>query len=424
MKKGLLNQLDAGLLGEGCGDQDTEVLDGETVLEEIASGNEDIIPDDYVELDGDMKVVENISDAIEQEEVIMEEVETPLLEEGTESDFSKATVAMLATSNMRLNNLMGVDEDKGCPVAGLQSNVHGGYKAAFQAGLEAKEGFLKNLKTKAAAGFKAMLDAIKKFIQKAIIFFNGAKSSSDKIAKVLKGKTNATVADKKLTEEDKKAIAAKFGAWIALGGKVSNYSNYASELLNPAVPEADKKVPLRDAKISSMPLAVSKGLNLGTKDQWSILNLSGQSGKFLVLSTGKFEGRTMPKTAQISLALAGSEIDAIEVREFKASIEAKDVTETEVPSIAELTKMNEQVSEMAGKLKTSANANYAAAESFAKAIAAAKEGEEDKVGALDRVSKVATRCALENVSAYMTAMKTMLWYSSTFAKKYKEEAAK
>lgn len=420
MKKGLLQDLEAGLLGE-CGSDATEIIDGETVLEEIASGNEDIIPDDYVELDGDMKVVENISDAIEQEEVIMEEVEAPLLEEGTESDFNKATIAMLAASNMRLNNLMGVDEHRGCPVAGLQSNIHGGYKAAFQAGLEAKEGFLKNLKTKAAAGFKAMLDAIKKFIQKAVIFFNGAEKSATKIEGVLKKKTNQAPEGKdlKATDADKKDIAKKFGAWLALGGKVGDYTKYANMLKTPVVPEANKKLDLRTISGVSIPSDVAKTLKVDAQDAYSILSLTGTTIKTVVLGISA----TAKDASPLSLVFGSTnpKYSDIEVTSTTVSVdEAAKKVEDNIPSLATLQSFASDVAGLAKALKTSANENYSAAESYSKAIKDLKENETTKGVALDKISRIATRCALENVSAYMSAMKTMLWASSVYGKRYAE----
>ncbi len=414
--RGYIASLEAGLLSEdNIGD--TSVVDGESVLEEISNGCEDIIPDGYTEIDGEMTVVENLADAVEEEEVIMKEVELPMVETGTESDFNANVLKMLAASNRRLNTLMGVDERRGAPVAALESDVYGGYKKAFMAGLEAKEGFLKNLKENVAKGAKAILDTIKKWIQKALVFFSGAEKSSRKLKEILdKKETKAT--DAKLSDSDKQALADKFGAWIILGGTVSNYLKYASELTKPAVPEAGKKVPLRDAGISSMPLVVSKGLELGAKDQWSILNLTGNVGKYLVMSTDSFEGKIMPKTGKISLALADSEIDSIAVRSFKSSTDAKDVKETEIPTLAELNKFNDLAARLAVSLKSASNENYSAAESFPKAIKALGETEAAKATALENVSKVATRCALENIGGYMSAMKTILWYVSTFAKKY------
>jgi len=422
MRTGYLQQLEAGLLADET-ITDVSTVDGESIIEEIAAGNEDIIPDGYTEMDGEMTVVENLADAVEEEELIMEEIELPMAEAGSESDFNANTLKLLAVSNRRLNAMMGVDEKRGAPVAALESDVYGGYKKAFVAGLEAKENFLKNLKANAIKGAKAILDTIKKWIQKALIFFNGAEKSAKKLKDFL-GTKNTKPTDAKLNDDDKKAIAAKFGAWIALGGTVSNYANYANELSKPAVPEAGKKVPLRDANISTMPLALSKGLSLGNKDQWSILNLTGNSAKFLVLSTGKFEGRATPKTAKINLALADSEIDGIEVREFKTTTESKDIKETAVPEITVLETMTEVVSKLSGSLKTAANENYSAAESFPKAIKELGADEADKGAALEKVSRIATRCALENVSAYMSAMKTILWYVSTFAKKYPAKDAK
>jgi hypothetical protein len=59
-------------------------------------------------------------------------------------------------------------------------------------------------------------------------------------------------------------------------------------------------------------------------------------------------------------------------------------------------------------------------ESYSKAIKDLKENETTKGVALDKISRIATRCALENVSAYMSAMKTMLWASSVYGKRYAE----
>ena len=87
MRKGYLANLEAGLLAED-NTEVTSVVDGESVLEEISNGCEDIIPDGYTEIDGEMTVTENLTDAIEEEEAIMEEVELPMVEAGAESDFN------------------------------------------------------------------------------------------------------------------------------------------------------------------------------------------------------------------------------------------------------------------------------------------------------------------------------------------------
>lgn len=432
MRNGLVSGLENDVLGEGL-DPETGVVDGDSIIEEISAGNEDIIPDDYTEIDGGMTTVENISDAIENEEVIIEEVEKPLLTEGTESDFNKTTLMMLQASNMKLNKLLGVSEARGVPTAGLLSNVSGGYKAAFEEGLEAKEGFLKTLKAKAAAGFTAMLEAIKKFIQKALIYFNGAGKSAESLISALDKKKELSDKADKLTDSDKSSIANKFGAWIAMGGKISDYEKYANELAKPAVPEASKKVPLRSAGLSTMPLAITKALGLEGKDEWSILNLTGKTAKFLVLYTNyKAATRDMKqnfdetkKANGISLALDAGDFVAIEVKSVNTSTAAKDVKETAIPSIDELMSFAKTTKKLADQLKTIANKNYDAAASFKTAIAGLKEDEASKGKALERVSQVATRAALENVGAYMSAMKTMLWFSSTFAKRYKAaEAAK
>ena len=67
MRKGYMVHLEAGLLGEGAATEVT-VVDGDSILEEVAAGNEDIIPDGYTEIDGEMTVTENLTDAIEEEE--------------------------------------------------------------------------------------------------------------------------------------------------------------------------------------------------------------------------------------------------------------------------------------------------------------------------------------------------------------------
>lgn len=418
--RGYLANLEAGLLADD-NTEVTPVVDGESVLEEISNGCEDIIPDGYTEIDGEMTVTENLVDAIEEEEIIMEEVEVPMAESGAESDFNANTIKLLAASHRRLNHMMGVDEKRGAPVSALESDVYGGYKKAFMAGLEAKEGFLKNLKAKAGAAFKAILDTIRKWIQKAVIFFNGAEKSAGKLDDVLSKKDKLKDEKDKLQESDKKALADKFGAWIALGGKVSTYPTYAKSLEQPAVPSAEKKIPLRDAGIGAMPSAVVKALALDTRDQFSILNLSGKVGKFLILKQNLKSNGGDNRVNYVDLALDAKEISGIEVQSFKATITDKEITDTEVPSIKELTDFAATTYALAKKLKSVANENYTAAESFSKAMKDIKEGEEAKGAALDRVSKIATRAALENVAAYMTAMKTMLWFSSSFAKRYEDK---
>ncbi len=170
-----------------------------------------------------------------------------------------------------------------------------------------------------------------------------------------------------------------------------------------------------------MPSAVAKALALDTRDQFSILNLSGKVGKFLILKQNLKSDGGNNRVNYVDLALDAKEISGIEVQSFKATITDKEITDTEVPSVKELTDFAATTYALAKKLKTVANENYTAAESFSKAMKDIKEGEEAKGAALDRVSKIATRAALENVAAYMTAMNTMLWFSSSFAKRYEDK---
>ena len=78
MRKGYMAQLEAGLLGDDT-TTGVAVVDGDSILEEVAAGNEDVIPDGYTEIDGEMTVTENLTDAIEEEELIIEEVEKPMV---------------------------------------------------------------------------------------------------------------------------------------------------------------------------------------------------------------------------------------------------------------------------------------------------------------------------------------------------------
>ena len=423
MKKGYLQQLEAGLLndGESIG---AEVIGGESMLEEIAAGNEDIIPDGYTEIDGEMTVVENLTRAVEEEEVIMEEVELPMVEAGAESDFNANVLKMLAASNRRLNNMMGVDEKRGAPVAALESDVYGGYKKAFVAGLEAKEGFLKNLKAKAATAWKSLMETLRKWIQKASIFFDGAGRSAKKIGEILKNKTNEAAEGKELktSDSDKKDIAKKFGAWLALGGDLKDYGNYATMLESPVVPEAGSKLSMRTTG-NSIPSDLNEKLKITAKDGYSLISLSGTTVKTLVL---KPQNDSTPAKAKNFLSMIFTGVPAtysdLEITAADVNVEdaAKKVGDT-ILTIAQLEKFVEITEKLSKSLKTKANENYAAADSYPKAIKALKEDEVSKGAALDKVSKVAMRIALENVAAYMTAMKTMLWFASTFAKRYEDK---
>lgn len=420
MKKGYLQQLEAGLLndGESVG---VEVIDGESILEEIAAGNEDIIPDGYTEIDGEMTVVENLADAVEEEELIMEEVELLMVEAGSENDFNANTLKLLAASNRRLNVMMGVDEKRGAPVASLESDVYGGYKKAFVAGLEAKEGFLKNLKANVAKGAKAILDTIKKWIQKAIIFFNGAASSAKKIDAILKKKSTKAPEGKdlKTTEDDKKAIAKKFAAWLVVGGKLENYDNYANMLKTPVVPKAGDKLDMRTISGITIPADLSKSLKIEKQDSYSLLSLTGATVKTVVLKPAKDAAGASP-LSNVFPETNGKYSD-IEVTSASVSVDdaAKKVGDT-IPTIVQLTTLTGSTAKLAEALKTSANENYTAAESYPKAIKELKEGETSKGAALEKVSRVATRVALENIGAYMSAMKSMLWLASTYAKRYED----
>lgn len=420
MRKGFMEHLEAGLLGDDT-TTGVAVVDGDSILEEVAVGNEDIIPDGYTEIDGEMTVTENLTDAIEEEELIIEEVEKPMVEAGAESDFNANTLKLLGVSNRRLNAMMGVDEKRGAPVAALESDTYGGYKKAFEAGLEAKENFLKNLKTKAASAWKALLDTIKKWIQKAVIFFNGAEKSATKIGEILNKKDKLIDEKDKLNDNDKKSLASKFGAWLSIGGKIEDYAKYAEMLSDPAVPEAGKKIPLRDAGIGALPSAAVKSLGLADRDQFSILGLSGETGKFLVLKQELKSAGGNNRVNYVDLALDAKEISGIEIKSFKFKVEVAAITETNVPAVDDLIKFTKTTYKLAKELKTAAGKNYDAAESFPKAIKSLKEDEAQKGAALERVGGIAMRCALENVSAYMTAMKTMLWYASTYAKRYADE---
>ena len=419
--RGYLANLEAGLLADD-NTEVTPVVDGESVLEEISNGCEDIIPDGYTEIDGEMTVTENLTDAIEEEEAIMEEVELPMVEAGAESDFNANTVKLLAASHRRLNTMMGVDEKRGAPVSALESDVYGGYKKAFVAGLEAKEGFLKTLKAKAAAAWKALLETLSKWIQKAVVFFNGAGKSAAKIEAVLKKKENkaAEGKDLKTTDSDKQDIAKKVGAWLMLGEKVENYTKYAEALKAPVVPSADSKLSLRTVSGVSIPSDISKALKIEKTDAYSLISVSGTTIKALALKIAADANSASPLSQvfpDVNGKYSNMEITATSVSAEEA---AKKVGDT-VMTIPQLESFVSVTAALAKELKNSANANYTAAESYSKAIKALKEDEAKKGAALDKVSKVAMRIALEYVAAYMTAMKTMLWFASNFAKRYEDK---
>ena len=419
--RGYLANLEAGLLADDTTGV-TQVVDGESVLEEISNGCEDIIPDGYTEIDGEMTVTENLTDAIEEEEAIMEEVELPMVEAGAESDFNANTVKLLAASHRRLNSMMGVDEKRGAPVSALESDVYGGYKKAFVAGLEAKEGFLKTLKAKAAAAWKALLETLSKWIQKAVVFFNGAGKSAAKIEAVLKKKENkaAEGKDLKTTDSDKQDIAKKVGAWLMLGEKVENYTKYAEALKAPVVPAADSKLSLRTVSGVTIPSDISKALKIEKTDAYSLISVSGTTIKALALKIAADANSASPLSQvfpDVNGKYSNMEITATSVSAEEA---AKKVGDT-VMTIPQLESFASTTAALAKELKTSATANYTAAESYSKAIKDLKEDEAKKGAALDKVSKVAMRIALENVAAYMTAMKTMLWFASTFAKRYEDK---
>lgn len=418
--RGYLANLEAGLLADD-NTGITPVVDGESVLEEISNGCEDIIPDGYTEIDGEMTVTENLADAIEEEEIIMQEVEIPMAEAGAESDFNANTIKLLAASHRRLNHMMGVDEKRGAPVSALESDVYGGYKKAFMAGLEAKEGFLKNLKARAASAWKALMETLRKWIQKASVFFDGAGRSAKKIGEVLKNKTNEAAEGKELktSDSDKKDIAKKFGAWLALGGDLKDYGNYATMLESPVVPEAGSKLSMRTTG-NSIPSDLNEKLKITAKDGYSLISLSGTTIKTLVL---KPQNDSVPAKAKNFLSMVFTGVPAtysdLEITATDVNVEdaAKKVGDT-ILTIAQLEKFVEVTEKLSKSLKTKANENYAAADSYPKAIKALKDDEVSKGAALDKVSKVAMRCALENVAAYMTAMKTMMWYASVYAKRY------
>lgn len=421
MRSGLLNDLEEDLNTGNCDDAGTcdTVVDGDNVLAEISAGNEDIIPDDYAQANGGMTIVENLSDAIEAEEIVIEEIEQPLLTEGTESDFNKTTLAMLAASNAKLNMLMGVTEVNGAPVAGLQSNNYGGYKATFEAGLEAKQEFLKNLKAKAAAGFKAMLETIRKFIQKALIYFNGAKTSANKISEILKKKTNNAPEGKdlKLTDSDKKDIAKRFAGWIAAGNTVESFVDYAKMLATPVVPEAGQAITVRHAG-KELGDNLKKSLNIAGGDKYSLISAIGANVKCLVF---KSEAKGKSLVDVIKEIFSSSAISFASLEVASANVNVDDASKKIGDSVFALTileKFATETATLADQLKSKANENYDAASSYSKAIAGLKEDEKAKGETLDKISRVSTRVALENVSAYMSAMKAMLWLSSTYAKRY------
>ena len=140
-KMGILNKLNyqAGLLNDGASTEEVVITPDEQA-ELITESAENITNPEVAETE----VL--LNEIVAEDEVISEELaevqeEQEVVSEGLQSDFTAVTTRSMIKSIERINARYG---EGSILAAGMQSDRFGGHEDLYIAGLQAKEGFLKN----------------------------------------------------------------------------------------------------------------------------------------------------------------------------------------------------------------------------------------------------------------------------------------
>ena len=233
-KMGILNKLNyqAGLLNDGANAEEVVITPDEQA-ELITESAENITNPEVAETE----VL--LNEIVAEDEMINEELaevqeEQAVVTEGLQSDFTAVTTRSMIKSIEKINARYGAGS---ILTAGMQSDRFGGHKDLYIAGLQAKEGFLKNAAKNVMALIQMFIEKIKELAKKTMIWLNNDEKTALKLVSALKSK-KATLkegVEAKLDEKEQAAIASKFGAYLAIDFKLKEYPIVMSRVLGEDV---------------------------------------------------------------------------------------------------------------------------------------------------------------------------------------------
>lgn len=413
---GRLGNLVAGLEGEDV--MVTQDVDGTSLLEEVNTGSELATQTEEInDIVSDVTELEEVQAAVEDELEAIECVDQPLLETGTESDF-KIALGYMQSNNAKLAKRLNLPNTV-LRTSGLESN-HGGYKEAFRAALEEKESLLKRLQANASATWEKILMFIKKKIQEIGLYFNKQEKSADKIIAELAKRTNELVEGAFVTDSDKSSIGSRFGAYLVLGegAAIEKYADNYSKLFNsPVVPAAGKKLD-DNYSIKTTPavnsfIASQLGSDANVKDfNVATVAINGKSVILALASKNLEKAESVTADEKVVFKTVTYKVADADIEKITTGLK-------DIPSLDSLVKAVNRAKELAKGIKTVADANYANAESYAKASKAAKESNANLVKVYDKISGGVQTATLQSVSGMTNCIANLNWLASHFQAKYK-----
>lgn len=394
---GILDKLNlkAGMLSD-VGVTEEVVANPEEQIEIIANGAETVVPEEINEAESLLNEIVTEDEIIEEELAEVAE-EQEVVAEGLQSDFTAVTTRNMIKSIERINARYGKDS---IVTAGMQSDKHGGHKALYVAGLQAKENFLKTAAKNVMALIQSFIDKIKELAKKTMIWLNNDEKTAVALISALKSK-KATLkegVEAKLDEKEQAAVAAKFGAYLAIDLKLEEYPTVMAKVLG-------EEVIIDVANLDKTPVGSSrqtldkqiKTLDAVSKEYAEAYGISvvGKSIKLLANDNGKLSVNTVVVT------------DA----------DYKDALPTEVPALETLQAFATGAAKLASSLKTYANNSWKSVEEFKKYIKD-QSAEDESFASKKNAAIAANQIAMANLSFYTASQKSMIWFAGAFANKY------
>lgn len=421
-KVGILTKLNyqAGLLS------DVEVVEGvvatpEEQVEIIANSAETIVPQEAAETEALLNEIVTEDEIIEDELAEVQE-EQVAVAEGLQSDFTAVTTRSMIKSIERLNKRYGKDS---ISTAGMQSDRHGGDKALYIAGLQAKESFLKDAGKNIMALIASFVEKIKELASKVVTFLNNDKKAAESILKAIAAKNNKFKEgfNGKLTDSEKTSIGNKFGAWLALGGTLEDYPLTMSKALEGYVIPNAKFI--ADASIAGP----DKLKKVFTESRVELDKLI-RSSSFLVKDLDTKEDQAF------GISILGKNVKVLTVKDienFKAVVENVQIPEDKitdavkaienVPGLDILKTHAEAAKKMADRMKSRASSSWKNLESY-KELIKKTSAEDASYASIKSAAIIANQITLADLSAYTGTQKTMIWLAATFVNKFEGTDAK
>lgn len=396
-KMGILNKLNyqAGLLNDGASAEEA-VIAPEEQIEIIANGAETVVPEEINEAEVLLNEIVTEDEIIEEELAEVTE-EQEVVAEGLQSDFTAVTTRNMIKSIERINARYG---ENSILTAGMQSDRFGGHKDLYVAGLQAKENFFKNAAKNVMALIQSFIDKIKELAKKVMIWLNNDEKTAIALVSALKSK-KATLkegVESKLDEKEKNAVAAKFGAYLAIDLKLKEYPVVMSKILG-------EEVIIDVAHLDKTPIGSSrqtldkqiKTLDAVSKEYAEAYGISvvGKSIKLLANDNGKLSVSTVTV----------------------ADADYEDALPTEVPSLEILQSFAAGAVKLASSLKTYANNSWKSVEEFKRYIKD-QSAEDESFASKKSAAIAANQIAMANLSFYTASQKSMIWFAGAFANKY------